>query len=129
MRHPIILLAALTIVSPFATPMMAEAKPKPKPTTPAATVAPAATTASCPYLNSSKDENTSSTNALYDPATKTLKIQVTRSVPDMFWPIAESMTRERVNKILDQCSTVNQVHVTFQSGQKMTVARDLNAKK
>jgi hypothetical protein len=101
-------------------PLMAQAKPKP--------VTPAATTASCSYLNTSKDENTASTNAVYDPASKTLRILVTRSVPDMFWPIAESMTRERANKILAECSTINQVQISFQSGQKMMVAREVTAK-
>jgi hypothetical protein len=101
-------------------PLIAQAKPKP--------ATPAATTASCSYLNTSKDENTASTNAVYDPATKTLRILVTRSVPDMFWPIAESMTRERANKILAECSTINQVHISFQSGQKMMVAREVTAK-
>jgi hypothetical protein len=80
------------------------------------------------YLNTSKDENTASTNAVYDPASKTLRILVTRSVPDMFWPIAESMTRERANKILAECSTINQVQISFQSGQKMMVAREVTAK-
>jgi hypothetical protein len=117
MRHSIFLFATVALVSPLAsfltTPVTAQPKPAP--------------VAACPYLNSSKDQNTSSTNAVYDPATKILKIQVTRSVPDAFWPMAESMTRERANKILDQCATINQVHVTFQSGQKMIVARNLNA--
>lgn len=129
MRFPILLLATLSLLAP-AAPMLA--KPKPQPTSPAVTrptTPPAVTAASCPYLNSSKDENTSSTEAVYEPATKTLKIQVTRSVPDMFWPIAESMTRDRVTKIMDQCSTINRVQVTFQSGQKMLVEREVTAKR
>jgi hypothetical protein len=121
MRFPILLLTTLSLLVP-AAPLLA--KPAAKPATP-----PAVAAASCPYLNSSKDENTSSTEAVYDPATKTLKIQVTRSVPEMFWPIAESMTRERVTKILDQCSTISRINVTFQSGQKMTVERELTAKR
>jgi hypothetical protein len=118
MRHPIFLLATIALVSPLVSVLATPATAQPKPTTVAA----------CPYLNNSKDENTSSTNAMYDPATKILQIRVTRSVPDAFWPVAESMTRERANKILEQCTAINQVHVTFQSGQKMIVARNLNAK-
>jgi hypothetical protein len=104
-----------------------QAKPAAKPA--AKPVTPAVTAASCPYLESSKDGNTSSTEAVYDPATRTLKIQVTRAVPDMFWPIAESMTRERVNKIMEQCTTINLVQVNFQSGQKLVVERDVTAKR
>jgi hypothetical protein len=122
MRPTRFLIATFAVVcTGLINPISAQAKP-------AKPAAPAATTASCSYLNSSKDENTASTNAVYDPATKTLKILVTRSVPDMFWPIAESMTRDRANKILAECSTINQVQVSFQSGQKMMVAREVTAK-
>lgn len=126
MRFPILLAATLSLLAPSAT-LMAQAKPAPKPIAPVVRTTPAVAAASCPYLNNSKDENTSSTEAVYDPATKTLKIQVTRSVPDMFWPIAESMTRDRVVKIMEQCSTISRVSVTFQSGQKMMVEREITA--
>jgi hypothetical protein len=138
MRHPVLFLATLALVVPtFTNPTIAQAKPRtPRPAPaastqpkPGATTPPAATTAACPYLNSSKDDNTANTNAVYDPATKTLKILVTRAVPDVFWPIAESMTRERVSKILDQCATINQIQVSFQSGQKLVVEREITAKK
>jgi hypothetical protein len=83
----------------------------------------AATAASCPYLAQSSDKDTSSTKSVYDSQSKALNIQVERSVPEMFWGIAESRTRDRATKILDNCPNVKAVHVTFQSGQRLTVTR------
>lgn len=117
MRYSIGFIATLSLLTTL-TPALAQTKPIAR--TPATTVA-------CPYLNSSKDGNTSTTEAVFDPASKTLKIQVTRSVPEMFWPVAESMTRDRATKILEQCSTINRVQVSFQSGQKLLVEREFAA--
>jgi hypothetical protein len=118
MRYSILFAATLTLCTSLVLPVLAQAKPTPRPT---------ANNAACPYLNSSKDGNTSSTEAVFDPASKTLRIQVTRSVPDMFWPVAESMTRERATKILEQCNTINRVQISFQSGQRLSVEREFTA--
>jgi hypothetical protein len=135
MRSPILLLAALPLLSTMAfSPTAALAKkpaPTPAATAPATTkpVAPAAAASSCPYLTESGDKDTSSTKAVYNSSSKTLNIQVDRAVPDMFWGIAESMTRERANKILEECPSIALVQINFQSGQKMTVQRTTTAAK
>jgi hypothetical protein len=77
----------------------------------------------CPYLNQQSDEDTSSTKAIYDNNSKVLNIQVERTVPDLFWSIAESRTRKRVSKILEECPMISMVNVTFKSGQKITIKR------
>uniref|UniRef100_B8HYD4 Uncharacterized protein n=1 Tax=Cyanothece sp. (strain PCC 7425 / ATCC 29141) TaxID=395961 RepID=B8HYD4_CYAP4 len=79
--------------------------------------------AGCPYLYQTGNTNTSSTKATYDSKSKTLNIEVDRSVPDMFWPIAESMTKDSVDKILDKCPSISLVKVNFQSGQTLTRKR------
>jgi hypothetical protein len=77
----------------------------------------------CAYLNQNRDEDTATTQATYNPATQSLNIKVTRSVPGMFWPIAESMTKDRANKILKECPNINSVKIDFKSGQSMVVKR------
>jgi hypothetical protein len=77
----------------------------------------------CPFLNQARDQDTGSTTATYNPATKVLNIQVNRSVPPMFWGIAESRTQARADKILANCPDIAMVEVNFQSGQKLTRRR------
>jgi hypothetical protein len=79
--------------------------------------------ANCPFLNQGRDQDTGSTSATYNPSTKVLNIQVNRSVPPMFWGIAESRTQARADKILANCPDIAMVEVNFQSGQKLTRRR------
>jgi hypothetical protein len=104
-----------TILFPIGA--LAEGKPKPE-------VQANATPPTCPYLQQGRDENTGSTTATFNPSTKILNIQVNRSVPGMFWGMAESRTRASADKILANCPEISTVEVNFKSGQKLTHRRD-----
>jgi hypothetical protein len=90
----------------------------------APTAAPsAAVRSNCPFLNQGRNSDTGTTTATYDPTTKVLNIQVNRSVPGMFWGMAESKTRARATQILNNCPEIAMVEVNFKSGQKLTQRR------
>jgi hypothetical protein len=82
--------------------------------------------ANCPFLNQGRDKDTGSTTATFNPSTKVLNIAVNRTVPDMFWGVAESRTRQRADQILANCPEVAMVEVNFKSGQKLTRRRGTN---
>jgi hypothetical protein len=79
--------------------------------------------AACPYLAERRDKDTATTTATYDAKSKTLNIQVARSIPAMMWPMAESMTRKNADKILQNCPNISLVRVKFQSGQSLVHKR------
>jgi hypothetical protein len=82
--------------------------------------------ANCPFLNQGRDKDTGSTTATYNSSTKVLNIAVNRTVPDMFWGVAESRTRHRADQILANCPEIAMVEVNFKSGQKLTRRRGTN---
>lgn len=81
-------------------------------------------TETCPYLTQKRDADTATTQATFNSTSKTLNIKVNRSIPDMFWGVVQSMTKDQADKILQQCPTISSVKIDFQSGQSMVVKRN-----